>query len=64
MHKSIIICIKMVSEWNLLSCLAACSSYLGKQIKAIFASGLFVRMNGNKETVDTFIKYGNLLNGL
>ena len=67
MHKSVIICIKMILQWSLFSRLTACSPYLGKQTKAILAWGWFVRMSGGgreREMVDAFIKYGNLLNGL
>lgn len=65
MPKSVINCIKIILQWNIFSRLTTCSPRLGKQTKAIFASGWFIRMVGwKKEMVDAFIKYGNLLNGL
>lgn len=65
MQKSVMNCIKMELQWNLFSCLTACSHCLEKANKSHFCFRLICTNGwGVEEMVDAFIKYGNLLNGL
>lgn len=64
MHRSIIICIKMIFQWNPYSRLIACSPFLGNHKKTIFCFRLICTNGCKKRVVDAFIKHGNLPNGL
>lgn len=62
-RKSHVICIKMILQRNPFACLDEHFLCSVKQTKIVFLEADFYEL-WRKETVDAFIKYGNLLNGL